>query len=119
MIEGLDEKYKDESIQVQKWIRFAKAVTAHIVNYVIPQYGDEGDGEPAEDYDARDCVEQSKRYLARFGKSQRKGEELRDLHKAAHWIQKAADRLVVELAKRQERDEKEIEDRWSNRRPGE
>lgn len=80
------------SIQVEKWKRFAAAVADHIANYVIPQYGDE-DAEPAQEYTAEDCVKQAKRYLARFGTSQRPGEELRDMHKAAHWIQKAADRI--------------------------
>lgn len=80
------------SAQGDKWDRFAAKVADHIQNYVIPQYGDEGN-EPAVEYDARDCVEQAKRYLARFGRSQRQGEELRDMLKAAHWIQKAADRL--------------------------
>ncbi|TIX28795.1 hypothetical protein [Mesorhizobium sp.] len=80
------------SKQESKWTAFAAKVAAHIRDYVIPQYGDEGE-EPAQEYDARDCVEQSKRYLARFGKSQRPGEEHRDLLKAAHWIQKAFDRL--------------------------
>lgn len=108
------EKYKDEPVQVRKWIRFAKQVTSHIKNYVIPQYGDE-DNEPAQEYDFMDCVKQAKRYLARADTSQRVGEELRDLHKAAHWIQKAADRLE----RRQLDAEKSDEDRWANRRKGE
>jgi HEPN domain-containing protein len=81
-----------KTVQEKKWIAFAKRVTEHIKSYVIPQYGDEGE-EPAQEYDAADCVKQAQRYLARFGKSQRPGEELRDLYKSAHWIQKAEDRL--------------------------
>jgi hypothetical protein len=81
------------SIQETKWRKFSNHVVNHILNYVLPQYGDERPDEPAAEYDAQECVNQAKRYLARFGKSQRPGEELRDLCKAAHWIQKAADRL--------------------------
>lgn len=82
------------SKQESKWTLFAAKVAAHIRDYVIPQYGDDlNDDEPAKYYDARDCVEQAKRYLARFGKSSRPGEEHRDMLKAAHWIQKAFDRL--------------------------
>lgn len=85
---------KNEGISIQgdKWNKFSADVSDHIENYVIAQYGDE-DEEPAQEYDAADCVKQAQRYLARFGKSQREGEELRDMLKAAHWIQKAADRL--------------------------
>jgi uncharacterized protein (DUF1810 family) len=81
-----------KSTQEIKWQLFAEGVVNHIREYVLPQYGDEG-SDPAAEYTAEDCVKQAQRYLARFGKSQRQGEELRDLHKAAHWIQKAADRL--------------------------
>lgn len=82
------------SIMGDKWQRFADKVAAHIQNYVLPQYGDEDGGrEPAEEYDADDCIKQAKRYLARFGTQSRVGEEELDLLKAAHWIQKAADRI--------------------------
>lgn len=81
-----------KTIQEKKWIAFAKRVTAHIANYVIPQYGDEGE-EPAKDYDLRDCIKQAEKYLARVGRGQRPGEERRDLYKSVHWIQKAEDRM--------------------------
>lgn len=87
------------SIQGEKWDRFSASVADHIETYVVAQYGDEGPSEPAAEYTAEDCVKQAQRYLARFGRSQRSGEELRDMHKAAHWIQKAADRLEKSNAK--------------------
>ncbi|TJW14348.1 MAG: hypothetical protein E5W82_10240 [Mesorhizobium sp.] len=89
------------SKQESKWTLFAAKVATHIRDYVIPQYGDESE-EPAQEYDARDCIEQTKRYMARFGRSSRQGEDRRDLLKAAHWIQKAYDRLPERRADEQE-----------------
>lgn len=79
-------------IQEQKWRHFANAVAEHIRNYVVPQYGDEGD-EPAKEYDLDDCVKQAQRYLSRINTNQRPEGRERDLRKAAHWIQKAWHRL--------------------------
>lgn len=83
------------SRQAEKWRAFAKRVDDHIEGYVVPQYGDEGE-DLATEYTAEACVDQAKKYLARFGRSSRPGEELRDLLKAAHYIQKAADRVAEE-----------------------
>ncbi|MGD9868944.1 MAG: hypothetical protein AB7U38_13170 [Hyphomicrobiales bacterium] len=80
------------SRQAEKWRAFAAQVEAHIDNYVVPQYGDEGE-DLASDYSAAACVEQAKKYLARFGRNSRPGEERRDLLKVAHYVQKAADRI--------------------------
>lgn len=77
--------------QLAKWSKFSSRVLKHIAEYVIPQYGDEND--PAEEYSAEDCIKQAQKYLARFGRSSRPGEEIRDLCKAAHYIQKAADKI--------------------------
>lgn len=81
-----------ESMQVIRWRTFSKAVVDHLVNYVIPQYGDE-DNEPASEYDFEDCVKQAQRYLARAKTNQRPEGLERDMRKAAHWIQKAWDRV--------------------------
>lgn len=82
------------SSQLATWMAFSTAVSFHIQHYVIPQYGDV-DAAPERNYDATDCVKQADRYLTRFGRSSRQGEELRDLLKAAHWIQKAYLRLTL------------------------
>lgn len=74
--------------QVQLWREFAALVEDHIVNYVIPQYGDEEE-DLATAYTLEDCVKQSSKYLARVGRSSRPGEEARDLLKTAHYVQKA------------------------------
>lgn len=75
-----------------RWAKFSFAVLGHIADYVIPQYGDEGK-DLATDYTAEACVEQAKKYLARFGRNSRPGEEKRDLIKAAHYIQKAWEKM--------------------------
>lgn len=84
MVGALVSRFKSQF----SWINFAKSVHDHIGDYVVPQYGDE-DEELAKDWSAEDCVKQAQTYLARFGKSSRKGEEKLDLVKAAHWCQKA------------------------------
>lgn len=81
------------SNQEQQWDAFAYAVSEHIRNYVLPQYGDV-ELAPEKGYTTEDFIKQSQRYLARFGRQSRTGEELLDLIKAAHWIQKAFVRIA-------------------------
>lgn len=81
--------------QLEKWKEFDAHVSAHITEYVVPQYGDDGE-DPATEYDAGDCIKQAQKYLARFGRSSRPGEETRDLAKAAHWIQKAYGKVTTD-----------------------
>lgn len=80
------------SIRATRWIKFAERVFSHIELYTVPQYGDEGN-DLASDYTAEDCVNQAKKYTARFGKNRRKGQELLDLIKACHYLQMAHDLL--------------------------
>lgn len=74
----------------QNWMQFAVQVQEHIDTYTVPQYGDEGD-DLASGYTAEDCVKQANKYLARFGKNSREGQERLDLKKAAHYLQMAHD----------------------------
>lgn len=83
------------SNQEQQWDAFAYAVREHIRNYVLPQYGDV-ESAPEAGYSTEDFIKQSQRYLARFGRQSRTGEELLDMIKAAHWIQKAFLRIAKE-----------------------
>lgn len=83
---------EDTPMQVKRWREFSDAVEEHLLNYVIPQYGDE-DEEPAKEYDFEDCIKQAQRYLARAKTNQRPEGLERDMRKAAHWIQKAWHRL--------------------------
>lgn len=43
------------------------------------------------------CIDHAKRYLARFGRGARPGNELLDLKKAAHYLQMAHDKLASEI----------------------
>jgi len=79
----------------EQWDKFADEVHIHINDYVVPQYGDINE-ELAKDWNSADCVKQAQTYLARFGRSSRKGEERLDLIKAAHWVQKALTKLDQE-----------------------
>lgn len=72
------------------WMGFAEQVKQHIDEYTVPQYGDEGE-DLASSYTAEDCVKQANKYLARFGKNSREGQEKLDLKKAAHYLQMAHD----------------------------
>jgi len=76
---------------------FAEKVCDHIDNYSVPQYGDSGEDE-ATDYTALDCVTAAKKYLARYGRSQREQEQVLDLIKAVHYIQMAADKFNEEIS---------------------
>lgn len=64
----------------------------HVENYTVPQYGDKGKDQVS-DYSAEDCVKQANKYLSRFGKNQRPGQEDLDLLKAGHYIQLALEKM--------------------------
>jgi len=68
----------------KEWIEFSDKVLNHIENYTVPQYGDKG-SDNVTDYSANDCVLQSRKYAARFGKNQREGQDALDLLKSAHY----------------------------------
>lgn len=77
------------------WIAFSSQVLAHIENYTVPQYGDKGEDQVTE-WSAKERVEQAKKYLNRFSKNQREGQEQLDFLKAAHYCQLAADKFKEE-----------------------
>ena len=81
----------------EKWQAFADAVGNHIETYTVPQYGDEG-ADLATGYTPEECVKQAQKYLARFGRNSRPGQEHIDTMKAAHYIQMAADLIGQEVA---------------------
>ena len=78
------------------WQEFADKVNSHIENYTVPQYGDKGEDQASE-YGSAEHVLQAKRYLARYGKNTRPGQEVMDLIKTAHYCQMAAMELTKEL----------------------
>jgi len=70
------------------WIEFGREVLKHIETYTVPQYGDKGE-DLASEYCAEYCLQQVKKYMARYGRNERIGQEKRDLLKMAHYIQMA------------------------------
>jgi hypothetical protein len=68
------------------WVLFAEMVLSHIDKYTVPQYGDEGD-DIATDYKPEDALRSAAKYVARYGKNSREGEQLRDFLKIAHYAQ--------------------------------
>jgi hypothetical protein len=81
-----------KSSRAAAWIGFAGRVAEHIDNYTVPQYGDQGEDQVTQ-WSAEDCIKQAQKYLGRFGRQSRPGEEKLDLMKAAHYIQMAEEKL--------------------------
>lgn len=77
------------SIRGEEWKKFSEKVLNHIETYTVPQYGDKGE-DLATDYSVEDLLKQANKYLARYGKNQRQGQEMLDFMKTAHYIQMAA-----------------------------
>jgi len=77
------------------WVDFHYGVLHRIENYCVPQYGDKGN-DHVSSYSAAECVRQAEKYLKRFGRNSRPGEEVLDMLKAAHFIQMAAMKLEEE-----------------------
>lgn len=86
-----------KSKRAEAWVGFAGLVAEHIDNYTVPQYGDKGADQVTE-YTPSDCIKQANKYLARFGRQSRRGEEGLDLIKAAHYIQMAYEKMQDEKA---------------------
>jgi hypothetical protein len=87
------------SKKAEAFDRVADKVIDHIDNYVVPQYGDNGD-DLATEYTFEDCCKQAERYLKRRNSNSREGQELRDVLKSIHWMSIAYERLEVELETR-------------------
>ena len=71
---------------------FSRHIEAHIEDYVIPQYGDKCDDQ-AQVYSAEECIRQISKYIARFGRNVRQGQNELDLLKIAHYAQIAYTKL--------------------------
>lgn len=68
------------------WIEFAELVLKHVDEYTVPQYGDEG-SDIATNYTPDDALRSAAKYVARYGKNARAGEQVRDFIKIAHYAQ--------------------------------
>ena len=77
-------KSRNYSLRSTEWLDFSKQVFNHIENYTVPQYGDKGKDQCSE-FSESDFVTQMKRYLNRYGKNVREGQQKLDLVKIAHY----------------------------------
>lgn len=87
---------KNEEIMISQrgrdWGNFQTKVLKHIEEYTTKQYGDKGEDQ-ATSWSVEMLLEQAKKYLNRYGKNQRPGQEELDLIKACHYIQMAYTKL--------------------------
>ena len=85
----MEEQYENyaklrPSIRAKEWLNFSLKVFRHIETYTVPQYGDKGIDQCSE-FSSSDFITQIKKYLNRFGKNYREGQEKLDLIKIAHY----------------------------------
>lgn len=83
---------KEMPKKTSRWFLFSDKVSNHIQNYVIKQYGDDGE-DPYAETDTLGMLKQVEKYIKRHGRNQREGQDKLDMIKAAHCIQMAYDRL--------------------------
>jgi len=76
------------SLRGNDWLEFSGKMMGHIELYTVPQYGDKPNDQCAE-YTPEEFIMQIKKYVARFGKNSRDGQDLLDLLKIAHYAQMA------------------------------
>jgi len=74
------------------WIKFHSEVLTHIEEYTVPQYGDRG-SDQCSDFTLQDFVTSMKKYLNRFGRNTRPGQDRLDMLKVAHYAQMLSDKL--------------------------
>jgi len=79
----------------ENWKKFSDEVLLHIENYTVPQYGDEGEDQVSE-WEISDFLTTIKKYLARYGKNVREGEQRRDFVKIAHYASMVAEKYSEE-----------------------
>ena len=75
---------RNYSIRSTEWLDFSKQVFNHIETYTVPQYGDKGKDQCSE-FSESDFITQMKKYLNRYGKNSRDGQQCMDLMKIAHY----------------------------------
>lgn len=75
---------KKHSLRATEWLAFQSLVLNHIETYTVPQYGDKGSDQCSE-FSELDFITQMKKYLNRYGKNSRDGQQSLDLLKIAHY----------------------------------
>lgn len=79
------------SVRGKNWLAFAEMVGAHVEGYTVPQYGDKGEDQVTA-YSVEECLKQAQKYISRYGRNARPGQQDLDFMKAAHYIQLAAEK---------------------------
>ena len=80
-----------KTVRGMDFLVLAIKIIDHIETYTVPQYGDKGKDE-CTNYTVCDCIKQAQKYLARYGRNRREGQQALDFIKAAHYIQMAHDK---------------------------
>lgn len=75
---------RNYSLRSTEWLDFSSTVFTHIETYTVPQYGDKGKDQCSE-FSESDFITQMKKYLNRYGKNSRAGQQKLDLLKIAHY----------------------------------
>jgi hypothetical protein len=88
-------KIKTLSLRGCDFIHFADKVFNHIETYTVPQYGDKGEDQMT-NYTAKELVQQSQKYMSRYGRNAREGQQELDFLKAVHCLQMAHDKYLEE-----------------------
>ena len=91
------------SLRAIEWSKFSKRVFNHIESYTVPQYGDKGSDQCSE-FSEADFITQMKKYLNRYGKNSREGQQRLDLLKIAHY----AGMLYAKLSEKEQEIDKII-----------
>ena len=68
------------------WLYFSGKILDHIEQYTVPQYGDKGH-DLCSEYTVEECLRQARKYIERYGKNAREGQQELDFLKAVHFIQ--------------------------------
>lgn len=85
-----------KSNRANDWLQFAFKVAKHIENYTVPQYGDRPN-DLAEQWSPKESLDNVERYIKRFGKNSREGQQSLDFMKMAHYIQLASTKFDLNL----------------------
>jgi len=89
---------RNYSLRSSEWLDFSDNVFNHIELYCIPQYGDKGTDQCSE-FSESDFITQMKKYLNRYGKNSRDGQQKLDLMKIAHYACMLHAKLIEEESK--------------------
>ena len=82
-----------QSKRGESWDKFAQQVSDHVEGYTVPQYGDTGQDQVS-DWSIRDCLVSVKKYIARYNRGVREGQQELDFLKMAHFVQLAAEKYA-------------------------